>query len=428
MVLASARLYSTPTKWRTAEGGARAAAITKSWYAEATAHMTRTVGSKSHKWTKEAVLADAKLYKSRAEWRKSSRAYPMAHRQGWLEEACAHMGALWQAKWDKAAVLADALKFASRSVWENSSSGAYASGVRNGWYNEATAHMPMLIQSWTKESVLADARRFKTRGEWFKESSSYYIAHLNDWQDEASSHMPKIFSLGELVIYSYLTERDVVFVHQKTFEDLRNINKLPFDFHLPLFNLVVEYHGIQHQRGWGGKVEDAREIQRRDYIKHQYAAAKGIRYLAINALNRVQTEVELESTLVSIAQADGIAFNPSHKRELTSDERRVMTSLGRLSKEDVLASAMQYSSITDWKKGSSGAYSRSLKMGWKDEAVMHMKRRINPSGYWTKDRVIESARPFKTQVAWKNSFGGSWSKAVKMNWVQEATAHMKQVL
>jgi hypothetical protein len=36
--------------------------------------MTETFKSKSWKWTKEAVLADAQKYQSKSEWRKNSRA------------------------------------------------------------------------------------------------------------------------------------------------------------------------------------------------------------------------------------------------------------------------------------------------------------------------------------------------------------------
>ncbi len=67
--------------------------------------MPDTPKSKSWKWTKDAVLADAKQYQTRAEWRKHSRAYAMATRQGWLEEATAHMTVLWKQKWSKDAVL-----------------------------------------------------------------------------------------------------------------------------------------------------------------------------------------------------------------------------------------------------------------------------------------------------------------------------------
>ena len=98
--------------------------------------MTSEKPSKSWKWTKEAVLADALKYSSKSEWRKNSRAYAMATRQGWLDEACAHMQVLWTAKWNKEAVLADALKYQARGEWENNSSGQmHKEGRRSsmGW-------------------------------------------------------------------------------------------------------------------------------------------------------------------------------------------------------------------------------------------------------------------------------------------------------
>ena len=48
--------------------------------------MTATFKSKSFKWTKDTVLANAKKYQSKAEWRKYSRAYAMATRQKWLDQ------------------------------------------------------------------------------------------------------------------------------------------------------------------------------------------------------------------------------------------------------------------------------------------------------------------------------------------------------
>jgi len=425
--MASAKAYTGPTEWRRAEGGARAAAVANGWYVEATAHMTKIVGSRSRKWTKEAVLADAKKYNSKSEWRKASKAYSMAHRQGWLEEACRHMEVKWEAKWDRAAVMSDAKRFSSRSEWENSSSGAYASAVRNGWYDEATAHMPMLMEYWTREEVLADAQRFQTRGEWFTRSPAYAVAHKRKWLVEACAHMITTLSLGELVIYTYLIEHGVEFVHQMRFDDLRSIKKLPFDFFLPQFNLIIEYHGIQHQRGWAGNKENAKGIQRRDEIKRQYALAHGIRYVALEARDRDDIFVELEVVLAKVAAEAGVEFNPSRVRPLTSAERSLLASLGKWTKEEVLASARKFSSITDWKAGEVGGYDKSVKMGWKDEAVAHMTRRIKTAGHWTKERVVRSAQPFKTQVAWKEACGGAWSKAVKMGWIGEATAHMPKV-
>ena len=94
-VVESASIYSTQAEWRTNEPSALSVAIKKGWLEEATKHMSssrpnqRPLGY----WTKERVLDDAKKYKSKAEWMKSSRgAYSKAFRNGWLEE----ISAFWQ--------------------------------------------------------------------------------------------------------------------------------------------------------------------------------------------------------------------------------------------------------------------------------------------------------------------------------------------
>jgi hypothetical protein len=381
--------------------------------------MSDSKKSNSWKWTKEAVIADAKQFQTKAEWRKHSRAYAMATRQGWLEEATAHMTVLWKQKWTKDSVLEDALKFTSRSEWENKSNGAVASAKRNGWYEEATAHMPILIERWTKESVIADAQKYQTRGEWFSQSKSYSIARNNNWVNEATAHMISTFSFGELVIYTYLLEHDVEFVHQKKFDDLRNINKLPFDFFLPKFNLLVEYNGIQHERGWQGNKENALEIQKRDKIKIDYALSHEFNLLIIESLSRDAILKELSNKIKSINSS----FKPK-KRTLTIEELGKIRSLGTISKDSVLASAVQFQTIRDWREADDGAYNKALKMNWLDEATSHMQRLIVKANHWTKSNVIESAKPFKTQTAWKNEFGGAWAKAVRNGWIQDACAHM----
>jgi hypothetical protein len=423
LVLAEAQKYQTVKEWREAKGGSRQAASANGWYEEATAHMTKTVGSVSWKWTKEAVIADAAKYKSKSEWRKASKAYAMASRNGWLNEACSHMGILWKAKWDKANVLADAIKYKSRSLWERSSSGAYASAVRNGWYEEATAHMERLIESWTKDKILTDAKQYKTRGEYFANSSGYSIAINNGWLEEACSHMIKTYSYGELVIYIYLLQHDIKFTHQKKFDDLRHINKLPFDFYLPNFNLVIEYNGIQHKRGWEGNPANAEEIKFRDQLKIDYANANSINYLMIDEEKELSIISKIDGLLKSLAKKLRIDFIPV-KRELSPKELNIIANLGRLTKEYVLQSASRYKTISEWKRGDESAYSKSLTAGWKDEATVHMTRKNNISGFWTKEKVLESAKSFNTQVDWKNTYGGAWSKAIKMGWIKEATLHM----
>jgi hypothetical protein len=381
--------------------------------------MTDLKKSKARKWTKEAVIADAQQFTSKSEWRKASHAYSIAHRNGWIDEACAHMTALWTAKWDKKAVLLDALNYQARGEWETKNSGAVASAKRNGWYEEATQHMPMLIEKWTKESVIADAQKYQTRGEWFAKSKSYSIARNNNWVNEATAHMFTTLSFGELVIYTFLLQHDISFTHQKTFENLRNINKLPFDFYLEDLNLLIEYNGIQHERGWQGNSEDARNIKKRDKIKFDFAVRNNIHYCAINATDRQHIVKEVQLAIQSLYSKFRFA-----SRELTNEETHLLRSLGTYTKEEVALSASKYSTIRDWRANAEAAYNKALKMKWLDEVTTHMTRLIKVSGHWTNEAVHQSAIEFKTQTAWKKAHGGAWRKAVQMGWIQEVCAHM----
>jgi hypothetical protein len=92
--------------------------------------MTKIVGSRPRKSTNEAVLTYAKKINSKSDWKKASKAYAKAHRQGWLEEACHRIEIKWEARWDRAAVMSDASKLGSRSSWDSSGNGAVGASHR----------------------------------------------------------------------------------------------------------------------------------------------------------------------------------------------------------------------------------------------------------------------------------------------------------
>ena len=329
------------------------------------------------------------------------------------------MSVLWKPKWDEEAVLADALKYRARGEWETKNGGAVASAKRNGWYEEATQHMPMLIERWTKESVIADAQKYQTRGEWFAKSKSYGIARNNNWVEEATAHMFTTVSFGEPIIYTDLLEHNIKFTHQMRFDDLKSIGKLPFDFYLQEFNLVIEYNGIQHERGWQGNTEDAKGIKKRDKIKFDYAIANRINYIAISKTDRKDIVQELHESIKKLS--------PSYefrKRPLTVDEVVLLRNIGVHTKDEVAISAARYATIRDWRASEEGAYNKALKMGWIEEVTAHMTRLIMRSGHWTKEAVILSASQYKSQTDWKKDFGGAMAKAIRMGWLKEACAHM----
>jgi len=144
----------------------------------------------ARKWSKDAVIADARKYGSKTEWSRAGSAYVIAHRNGWLDDACAHMQAKWEAKWDKTAVLASAQQYAARADWKAAEPGAYKAAVRNGWLAEACEHMHAKHRTWTLPALVASAAPFATRAAWKEaDGSAYKAAREHGVLDRVCAHM-----------------------------------------------------------------------------------------------------------------------------------------------------------------------------------------------------------------------------------------------
>lgn len=91
-VLIDAQKYKTKSQWRKNSPGAALSATKNGWFNEATLHMPKRVIPPAPKWTKEAVLSEARKYASRYEWSlKNFPSYSVAIKKNWLEESAAHM-------------------------------------------------------------------------------------------------------------------------------------------------------------------------------------------------------------------------------------------------------------------------------------------------------------------------------------------------
>ena len=94
-------------------------------------------------------------------------------------------------------------------------------------------------------------------------------------------------SSGELKIANLLTENNIYYEQQKTFDDCRNPNTgypLRFDFYLPNHNILIEYDGIQHSQSTGGwSSSDALlNTKFRDAIKTKWCKEKGLKLIRIS--------------------------------------------------------------------------------------------------------------------------------------------------
>lgn len=100
-------------------------------------------------------------------------------------------------------------------------------------------------------------------------------------------------SLGERKVRQWLDKYHFVYEPQKSFDDCRNINTLPFDFYLPDCNTVIEYQGEQHYRPidyFGGQENFENQILR-DNIKREYCKNNDIKLLEIPYYKNIEEEL-----------------------------------------------------------------------------------------------------------------------------------------
>ena len=92
---------------------------------------------------------------------------------------------------------------------------------------------------------------------------------------------------GESRIEKFLKENNIVYIYQKSFNDLKDKRKLFYDFFLPEYNLLIEYQGAYHD-GTIHKInskrqtlEDLADRQRKDNLKREYALNHNYKLLEI---------------------------------------------------------------------------------------------------------------------------------------------------
>ncbi|AIW03433.1 HNH endonuclease [Bacillus phage Moonbeam] len=111
-------------------------------------------------------------------------------------------------------------------------------------------------------------------------------------------------SKGEKFVETVLKKTGVVFEAQKEFDDLRDTNKLSYDFLLASMGILIEYQGLHHYEpvDFAGRGEEWAlkrfKIQKRhDEMKRRYAKDKG--YTLIEIPYKYDSYEKVEQLLVS---------------------------------------------------------------------------------------------------------------------------------
>lgn len=95
-------------------------------------------------------------------------------------------------------------------------------------------------------------------------------------------------SKGEDEIEKYFIKNNIGYSREYRFDKCLNPKtnkKLPFDFYLPKYNMVIEYHGEQHYKRTGHFEQRAgglKGLQCRDQIKKEFCLQNNILYIEIS--------------------------------------------------------------------------------------------------------------------------------------------------
>lgn len=132
------------------------------------------------------------------------------------------------------------------------------------------------------------------------------------------------------------------------------------------------------------------------------------------------------------ARASGGAFSSAKRNGWLAEACSHMTSpkvpMGYWTLERLKENSQQYQTPADWKKANASAYTTASAREWMKDCCAHMTRDRMPPGYWTKERVIESALCFSTVATWSMAAGNAYDAAKRSGWIRDATAHMVKIV
>lgn len=332
---------------------------------------------------------------------------------------------------DLANCKSEALKYKSRVEWMRGNPMSHKSASKNGWLDECASHMiqtKMPDGYWTLDRCKEYALKYRTKVEWrATHKTSFSKANKEGWLEECCKHMEtKGLWFGPASILEILIAYDIPYSMEYRFKEFPEVARRPFDFYLPEFNLIIEFHGEQHLVGWGRRAGDAKSIQERDAIKKNWALAKGIEFLEIwqrDVASKKDIQDKVINTLKRVVSEHGLSFE-FRKRNLTSDEVKLTRNRLKWTLDSCVTDAKKYKTIKDWSANSPGGYQAAFKKGWLESCSSHMVRMLAPKNHWTLERCKEDARQYQTKTEWSKAKPSGYSVAVSKGWVVQCTEHM----
>lgn len=298
-------------------------------------------------WTKKRIKEEAKKFSEKIAFKKAvSGAYTIMERNGWVDEACAHMKQI--NKWDSAKLLKEAKKYRTKTEFRQEASGAYSGAIRRGILEEVTSHMKQIRRPngyWSKSRLKKEAKKYRTKKEFRKKASGAYSeAYKSGWIDEACAHMEAV-------------KNKVHWTKEKCKKEAAKYNtKKGFR------EESGSAYSAAYKHGWLNYVCKHMEQTR---MPKGYWTKK----MCTKEANKYNNQAEFRA---KNSRAYTAAERNGWMKELTKSMPESPRPK-KWTKEKSALAAKRYKSRTEFRLGTSGAYNSARRDGFLDEICEHME-------------------------------------------------------
>ena len=292
--------------------------------------------------------------------------------------------------WTKENVFAEARKYRTKKEFEKGCGSAYVTARRNGWLSEMTWFINGKIK-WTKEKVFEEARKYNTRNELEKRNGKIYsVSRRNGWLSEMTW-----LEDGRIKLFTNKIDSIYKYYWKKT-------------------NAIYVGRTLMRRQ----KIRDKEHIFNEKDIVHIYSKENGF---AVPPMEIIENNLTLEEGI----EREGYWVEYYRECGYTILNRAKTGAIGSIgkgkwTKEAVFAEARKYKTKEEFKKCCGSANDAARRNGWIPEMTWFVDVR-KPNGYWTKERVFEEARKYKTKEEFKKCCGSANDAARRNGWIPEMT-------
>ena len=420
-----AKKYKIISHFKSNSYSAYRSAKNNGWLLEICSHMISPQKPKGY-WTWETCEEAAKKAVTLANFQKISGAYAKALNEGWIDSLGLIRKQHSKGHWTTHAIKKLMANCKTQAEFIKNHNNAYQAAIKQKIWGSLKTLLIPTKNSWDRQKTFEKALEFPTKVAFRSNApGAYGYARKHGFLEEICAHMtdPKA-SFGVCVIEEFLTSTNVDFIKEKKFEDLPN--RYAFDFYLPSHNLIIEYHGPQHEKlAWGANLKEKsaalKAIKMRDKIKADFAKCSKIKLLVI-WYREHQNEVDLKALIAKKLTVAIPSITLKIKKLSPSQLNKIW--MNQISFEDCQLEAKKYQNRKAFKAGSYRFYNIARREGWLNDVCIHMKRPHSHNFKWDRKSTTQAANSCKSKAEFKKKFPGAYAAARKNEWYLDLCKHM----